>query len=137
MKVSWLEQFKDRKFLVALILSVIIFGIGAAKLFHRIVPWYGVEILVWCIVFFTLMYYVFKHFDKWYDRYFSRKKKLDKLLDKMNPDLECERYWYRGILLQRLNNDYRWYVIYGGQIVNWSQYRHDLESWIDSVLDKK
>ena len=47
------------------------------------------------------------------------------------PEVEAERYTYRGVLFQRLNKDYCWYVVHQGQIVNWSKYRHDLEGWVD------
>ena len=43
-------------------------------------------------------------------------------------------YTYGGVLLQRLNKDMLWYAIYENRIVNWSQYRHDLESWIDNNI---
>ncbi|MGM0495970.1 MAG: hypothetical protein ACQERX_04835 [Bacillota bacterium] len=56
----------------------------------------------------------------------------DRLLAAVAPEMEYERYEYKGVLLQRLNKDYLWYAIYNNQIINWSQYRNDLESWIDS-----
>jgi hypothetical protein len=56
----------------------------------------------------------------------------DALLAAVAPEMEHERYEYKGVLLQRLNKDYLWYAIYQNQIINWSKYRNDLESWIDS-----
>ena len=56
----------------------------------------------------------------------------DTLLAAVAPEMEYERYEYKGVLLQRLNKDYLWYAIYKNQIVNWSKYCNDLESWIDS-----
>ena len=53
--------------------------------------------------------------------------------------IEDERYEYltkRGktVLFQRLTKDLMWYAISGNQIVNWGQYRHDLEEWCDIAL---
>jgi len=57
---------------------------------------------------------------------------IDGILNSVDPEMENERYEYKGVLLQRLNKDYLWYAIYKNQIVNWSQYRNDLESWINT-----
>ena len=43
-------------------------------------------------------------------------------------------YDYKGYHFQRLNKDYLWYITLDNKIVNWSQYRHDLESWIDHQI---
>jgi len=51
--------------------------------------------------------------------------------------IESDRFEYKGFLLQRLNKDYLWYVIKDNQIVNWSQYRNDMTSWIDSIKGLK
>ena len=61
------------------------------------------------------------------------------LLKESLDQIESERYEYytkRGctVLFQRLNKDSIWYIVSGGQIVNWSQYRHDLEEWCDVAL---
>lgn len=56
----------------------------------------------------------------------------DRLLAAVAPEMEYERYEYKGVLLQRLNKDYLWYAIHKNQIINWSKYRNDLERWIDS-----
>ena len=56
----------------------------------------------------------------------------DALLAAVAPEMEYERYEYKGVLLQRLNKDYIWYAIYQNQIINWGKYSNDLESWIDS-----
>jgi len=58
--------------------------------------------------------------------------KEQKLLAAVATEMEYERYEYKGVLLQRLNKDYIWYAIYQNQIINWSKYSNDLESWIDS-----
>ncbi|MFW5847519.1 MAG: hypothetical protein ACOCVF_01185 [bacterium] len=55
----------------------------------------------------------------------------DELLKAVAPDMICEQFEYKGVLLQRLNRDYIWYAIYKNQIINYSQYRNDLTSWID------
>lgn len=60
---------------------------------------------------------------------------VDTLISAIDPDMESERYVYKGVLLQRLNKDYTWYAIYKNQIINWSQYRNDLESWIDTHIN--
>lgn len=64
---------------------------------------------------------------------------MEDLLSKTLKQIESERYEYctkRGctVLFQRLNKDSKWYAVSGGQIVNWSQYRHDLEEWCDNAL---
>ena len=52
-------------------------------------------------------------------------------------DIQSEFYEYKGFTIQRLNKDQLWYVIHDNKIVNWSQYRNDLNSWIDSLhIDK-
>jgi len=56
----------------------------------------------------------------------SKPMAYDALLASVAPEMECERYEYKGVLLQRLNKDYLWYAIYKNQIVNWSKYRNDL-----------
>lgn len=53
--------------------------------------------------------------------------------------MESERYTYvtkNGItvLFQRLSNNFMWYAISSNQIVNWGQYRLDLEEWCDMAL---
>jgi len=53
--------------------------------------------------------------------------------------MESERYSYvtkKGItvLFQRLNHNFMWYAISSNQIVNWGQYRNDLEEWCDMAL---
>lgn len=51
----------------------------------------------------------------------------------ISTDLTDEQYIYKGVTLQRLNKDYLWYAVFENEIINSSQYRHDLESWIDSA----
>jgi hypothetical protein len=63
-----------------------------------------------------------------------KQKVNNNLLYAVSPDMEAERYTYKNVLLQRLNKDRMWYAIYNNQIINWSQYRHDLESWIDKYI---
>ena len=48
-------------------------------------------------------------------------------------EIEAERFEYKGFLLQRLNKDNLWYVVKNNQIVNWSLYRNDMTSWIDTI----
>lgn len=62
------------------------------------------------------------------------------LLNKRLKDLEYERYAYitkNGInmLFQRLNKDSLWYVVYDNQIINYSQYRNDLEEWCEIIFN--
>lgn len=64
---------------------------------------------------------------------------MNNLLEKNLELIETERYEYltkRGItvLFQRMTKDSMWYAVSGSQIVNWSQYRHDLEEWCDMAL---
>lgn len=61
---------------------------------------------------------------------------MDSLLNAVDIDMVLESYEYKGVLLQRMNKDYLWYAIYKNQIVNWSQYRNDLESWINCYKKK-
>lgn len=58
----------------------------------------------------------------------------DKIESIKSPDLEYEREEYKGITLQRLNKDFLWYAIYNNQIIDWSKYRNDLKSRIDSIV---
>jgi hypothetical protein len=46
-----------------------------------------------------------------------------------------EEYDYKGFHFQRMYRDQLWYVTWDNKIVNWSQYRHDLESWIDQISE--
>lgn len=62
----------------------------------------------------------------------------DLLTERLNI-IESERYEYltkRGVtvLFQRLRRDSIWYVICGNQIINYGQYRHDLEEWCNTAL---
>lgn len=50
-----------------------------------------------------------------------------------NPIIKDE-YDYKGFHFQRMVKDHLWYVTRNNKIVNWSQYRHDLESWIDHKI---
>jgi hypothetical protein len=45
-----------------------------------------------------------------------------------------ESFEYKGLLIQRMIFDYNWYVIIDNKIINRSQYRNDLISWIDTYL---
>ena len=47
--------------------------------------------------------------------------------------IEVESYDYKGYHFQRIGKDLLWYVTKDNKIVNWSQYRHDLESWINHI----
>ncbi len=47
------------------------------------------------------------------------------------PEMISEDYDYRGFHFQRMTKDGKWYVIHENSIVNWGQYRHDLEQWVD------
>jgi len=62
----------------------------------------------------------------------EKNMEYDRLLAAVAHEMEYERCEYKDVLLQRLNKDYLWYAIYKNQIINWSKYRNDLESWIDS-----
>lgn len=57
--------------------------------------------------------------------------------EKINDSMEIDRYYYKGVLIQRLTKDYLWYAIYNNQIVKWDQYRNDLENWIELNIFKK
>jgi len=58
-------------------------------------------------------------------------KKLElKDLEKF-PQLITEEYQYRNFKFQRKTSNCMWYVIYCNEIVNWGQYRNDLEEWVD------
>ena len=52
----------------------------------------------------------------------------------MEDKITLNEYDYKGYHFQRLLKDYLWYVTHDNKIVNWSQYRHDLESWIDQEI---
>jgi len=58
-------------------------------------------------------------------------KRIDKLGE---SDIVSSTYDYKGYHFQRLNKDYLWYITLNNKIVNCSQYRHDLESWIDHQI---
>lgn len=58
--------------------------------------------------------------------------------DKLNG-IEIERYQYvtkNGVpvTFQRLAKDSTWYAVSGNQIVNYGQYRNDIQEWCDMFL---
>jgi hypothetical protein len=64
---------------------------------------------------------------------------MENLLTKTLEEIETERYEYLTkrditVLFQRLTKTSMWYAVSGNQIVNWSQYRNDLEEWCDIAL---
>ncbi len=64
---------------------------------------------------------------------------MNNLLEENLKQMECERYDYTtesgvNVLFQRMNNNSMWYAVSGNQIVNWGQYRSDLEEWCDMAL---
>jgi len=64
---------------------------------------------------------------------------MKKLLAETLKQIEYERYEYTTksglkVLFQRLNKNSMWYAVYENQIVNWNQYRNDLEEWCDIAL---
>lgn len=64
---------------------------------------------------------------------------MNKLLKENLVQIESERYEFTTkndvkVLFQRMNKDSKWYAVSGNQIVNWGQYRNDLEEWCDIAL---
>jgi hypothetical protein len=64
---------------------------------------------------------------------------MSKLLEEKLKQIEYERYVYTtksgvNVLFQRMIKDSMWYVVALNQIVNWGQYRTDLQEWCDMAL---
>jgi hypothetical protein len=65
---------------------------------------------------------------------------MNDTLDSALKRIEKERYVYttkKGVkvFMQRMMHDSMWYAVYDNQIVIRGQYRHDIESWCDRVLN--
>ena len=52
----------------------------------------------------------------------------------MENEMILQEYDYKGYHFQRMAKDNLWYITRDNKIVNWSQYRHDLEGWINHEI---
>lgn len=55
----------------------------------------------------------------------------------MDTSIVDKSYEYKGFLFQRMKKDSLWYAVKENKIMYWSSYRHDIESCIDSFIEKQ
>lgn len=65
-------------------------------------------------------------------------KTTSKIADNLKK-IEDSRYTFvtesgTSVLMQRMNKDMLWYAVYANQIIDWDQYRHDLEQRCNMLL---
>jgi hypothetical protein len=51
-------------------------------------------------------------------------------------EIQKEFYFKNGVTFQRLNKDYIWYAIHQNIILDYDQYRNDLEERVNNFLIK-
>lgn len=74
MKNNIIKYIKTKRFLYSLLTSIILYGFAliSSRFWVWLIPWRGLEILVWFIVYFTLLYYVILHWDYWFNKIFKK-----------------------------------------------------------------
>lgn len=71
MKNKIWRTIKTKRFLYALLTSVLLFGfaVGSSRFWEWLIPWRPLEIVVWFVIYFGLLAIVMINFDKWYDKH--------------------------------------------------------------------
>lgn len=73
-----------KRFTCALLTAVLLyaFAVGSAHFWQWLIPYRWVEVIIWVVVYFTLLGYVLLYWDKWYDKLNSNKKQNDRRIKK-------------------------------------------------------
>lgn len=73
MKNKIWQTIKTRRFLYALLTAVLLyaFAVGSSRLWAYLIPWRGLEIAVWFVVYFGLLAIVLWNWDEWVGKHCS------------------------------------------------------------------